>query len=80
MQSKRVYWELLSSDWPLLEFLVTAVFCTTFLCLLGIVVYFDQSLGAAHSKRWLKSAFMCFLKVFDAKMMFSKNEAKMCIF
>ena len=33
------------------------------------VVYFDQCLGAAHSKRWLKSPFSVFLKETDAKMM-----------
>ena len=26
-----------------------------------IVVYFDQHLGAAHSKRWSKSSFLTFL-------------------
>ena len=39
------------------------------------VVYFDQCLGASHTKRWLKSdfhVFYKFLKDFDAKMM--KNE------
>ena len=39
------------------------------------VVYFYQQLGAAYSKPWLRSAFSCFLQVFDAKIM--KNEAKL---
>ena len=29
-----------------------------------VVVYFDQCLGAAHSKRWLKSLFSIFLAHF----------------
>ena len=33
------------------------------------VVYFDQCLGAAQSKRWLKSPFSVFLKETDSKMM-----------
>ena len=38
------------------------------------VVYFDQHLGAAHSKRWLKYAFSCF----GGKMEKSKKiEAKL---
>ena len=45
------------------------------------VVYFDQPLGALHSKRRLKSAFCVFLTLLlavDSKMM--KNEAKMSIY
>ena len=51
-------WFRLSQDW-----LIGMVSIWWHICLFKmIVVYFDQRLGAAHSKGWLKYAFlMCFM-------------------
>ena len=43
----------------------------------GAVVYFDQGLGAAYSKRWLKNVFFMFFCMKNVKRRKNKkNEAK----
>ena len=47
------------------------------------VVYFDQNLAAAHSKRWLEHAFLCFLHQKVEKEKNMENAAKWgakCVF